>query len=84
MPSCSFYTDEAVLKYGLWAGGWMGLGRICRCHPWGASGIDNVPEQLPEGSVWYKPWNYALWRMDDKSSYLTCEPCCKDAEDEDT
>jgi len=47
LPSCSEYTDEAILRHGLWAGGWMGVARICRCGPLGTSGIDLVPETLP-------------------------------------
>jgi putative component of membrane protein insertase Oxa1/YidC/SpoIIIJ protein YidD len=30
-------------RFGLWKGGWMGLKRLGRCHPWGKSGIDEVP-----------------------------------------
>ena len=75
LPSCSHYTDEAIMKYGVWIGGWMGLARICRCNPWGGSGIDNVVKQLPDGAVWYKPWRYALWRMPKQSSGLICETC---------
>lgn len=39
-PSCSQYFIEAVQKYGVCRGSWRGLGRICRCHPWGGSGFD--------------------------------------------
>jgi putative membrane protein insertion efficiency factor len=39
-PTCSEYFIEAVNKYGVVAGGWRGLRRICRCHPWGRSGYD--------------------------------------------
>ncbi|PIR32080.1 MAG: membrane protein insertion efficiency factor YidD [Alphaproteobacteria bacterium CG11_big_fil_rev_8_21_14_0_20_44_7] len=44
-PSCSEYTEEAINKHGVLKGGWLGFKRICRCHPFGKSGIDNVPEK---------------------------------------
>ncbi len=40
VPSCSEYTYQAVDKYGVLRGLWIGLRRIVRCHPWGKSGID--------------------------------------------
>ncbi|WP_174416548.1 membrane protein insertion efficiency factor YidD [Sulfitobacter noctilucicola] len=43
-PTCSVYTLEALQKHGGVKGGWLALRRICRCHPWGSSGIDNVPD----------------------------------------
>lgn len=42
-PSCSQYTYEAVDKYGALKGGWLGLKRIVRCHPWNEGGVDLVP-----------------------------------------
>lgn len=42
-PTCSAYMVEAVMKYGVLKGGWMGIKRILRCHPWGGSGYDPVP-----------------------------------------
>src|SRR3712207_2955132 len=62
LPTRSDYTDEAIQRHGVWAGAWMGLARICRCGPFGTSGIDLVPEALPAASRWYKPWAYGRWR----------------------
>ena len=42
-PTCSQYMVEAVMKHGIIKGGWMGIKRIMRCHPWGGSGYDPVP-----------------------------------------
>lgn len=39
-PTCSQYFIEAVRKYGAIRGGWKGVCRICRCHPWHPGGYD--------------------------------------------
>ncbi|SPJ24975.1 membrane protein insertion efficiency factor YidD [Palleronia abyssalis] len=42
-PTCSAYALEALATHGAIRGSWLSLRRIARCHPWGGSGIDNVP-----------------------------------------
>jgi len=61
LPTCSVYADEALARFGLWAGGWMTLARLCRCNPLGTSGLDLVPDTAPPGARWYLPWRYARW-----------------------
>ncbi|MGI8527148.1 MAG: membrane protein insertion efficiency factor YidD, partial [Pseudolabrys sp.] len=53
LPSCSDYGDQAIGRFGLWAGGWMTLARIARCHPFGTSGLDFVPGAVPAHARWY-------------------------------
>jgi hypothetical protein len=43
-PTCSVYALEALERHGALKGGWLAVRRMARCHPWGGSGIDNVPE----------------------------------------
>jgi hypothetical protein len=61
LPTCSEYTEEAIRRFGLWAGTWIGLARFQRCGPGGASGYDPVPAQLPPDARWYRPWRYGHW-----------------------
>lgn len=44
LPTCSAYAEEALRTHGAFKGGWLALKRIGRCHPWGGSGFDPVPE----------------------------------------
>lgn len=34
LPTCSEYTKEALEKYGVLKGLWLGTIRILHCHPW--------------------------------------------------
>jgi len=62
LPPCSEYAEEAIGRFGLWAGGWMTAARLARCHPLGTCGLDLVPGALPGDSRWYMPWRYGRWR----------------------
>ncbi len=41
-PTCSEYTKEAVTRYGVIKGLYLGSKRVGRCHPWSAGGYDPV------------------------------------------
>lgn len=43
-PTCSQYMIDSIREWGALKGGWLGLKRISRCHPWGGHGYDPVPE----------------------------------------
>jgi putative membrane protein insertion efficiency factor len=62
LPTCSQYADEAIERHGFWAGGWMTLARLLRCHPFGTSGLDFVARATPSAARWYLPWRYGRWR----------------------
>ncbi len=51
-PSCSQYTYTSIERFGAFKGGWLGLKRISKCHPFHEGGVDMVPEQdLNSGDI---------------------------------
>jgi putative membrane protein insertion efficiency factor len=62
LPTCSEYGLEAIDMNGAWRGSWLTLSRVCRCHPWGSSGFDPVPDIAHERHA-LMPWRYGRWRM---------------------
>ena len=43
-PSCSHYMIQAIERFGIFKGVFIGLKRLSKCHPWHEGGMDPVPE----------------------------------------
>lgn len=42
-PTCSEYTKQAIIKYGVLKGCKLAIIRIFKCHPFHSGGYDPVP-----------------------------------------
>ena len=49
-PSCSSYALDALKSHGAFRGTALAVRRIARCHPWGGSGYDPVPDRHRDAS----------------------------------
>jgi putative membrane protein insertion efficiency factor len=49
-PTCSHYCIDALRQHGMVCGLWLGLKRICKCHPFHPGGVDPVPEKKKDRS----------------------------------
>ena len=43
-PTCSNYTIDAFKKHSIFKASSLSFKRIIKCHPWGNSGDDPVPD----------------------------------------
>lgn len=55
LPTCSEYGLEALRRHGAARGGWLTLRRLLRCHPWGGSGFDPVPDAARDLAAGHRP-----------------------------
>jgi putative membrane protein insertion efficiency factor len=42
-PSCSEYSKQSIIRFGLVKGFWLSAKRLLHCHPWAEPQIDLVP-----------------------------------------
>ena len=48
IPSCSEYTVQCLIEFGIMKGIFLSCKRISKCHPWGGDGYDPVPNKVEE------------------------------------
>jgi putative membrane protein insertion efficiency factor len=60
LPTCSEYAADVLISHGPVRGSFLAARRLCRCHPWGASGYDPAPPPRRKAKAPARKW--------------TCEP----------
>ena len=40
-PSCSNYTNQALIKYGIIKGSYLSIIRLCKCHPFSKTSFED-------------------------------------------
>ena len=73
LPTCSEYALGSIDQNGAWKGFWLTLSRLSRCHPWGTSGYDPVPDLSGVREPVWRSYRYGRWR----ARHVSCEVGCK-------
>lgn len=51
-PTCSIYSMQAILRFGILKGGVLTVWRLLRCNPFSKGGYDPVPDKLTGDYKW--------------------------------
>lgn len=71
-PTCSDYAAGAFRRHGAHRAFWLSLSRISRCHPWGSSGFDPVPDE-PRRVGW-RVWRLGDWAWTERGVKSAHDP----------
>ena len=76
LPTCSDYALQSIDGNGAWKGFWLMVSRLSRCHPWGTSGYDPVPDLSGVRHSVRRAYRYGRWN----GRHLGCGVGCKGGE----